>query len=216
MQHNLKEENGWLGFINTSILRTTKVNRIINYKKECAFIDMYPTREHYSFVPYFNEERKRLEKNWEYCLTYPFENVYDNYVVHEEDESGNTVANGLLCDLDVDFSTGFYVNGNNAIKKLKEKLDYIGLNNREANEFIMYWLPILESNKHSLVYFELTDERESNNKLIINPKPDSILRINMHIKKIYDIMSIEDQKLEKFERTGFTVVEWAGTIHKED
>ena len=104
MQHNLKEENGWLGFINTSILRTTKVNRIINYKKECAFIDMYPTREHYSFVPYFNEERKRLEKNWEYCLTYPFENVYDNYVVHEEDESGNTVANGLLCDLDVDFS----------------------------------------------------------------------------------------------------------------
>ena len=119
-------------------------------------------------------------------------------------------------DLDVDFSTGFYVNGNNAIEFLEEKLDYIGLNNREANEFIMYWLPILEANQHSLVYFELTDERESNNKLIINPKPDSILRINMHIKKIYDIMSIEEQKLEKFERTGFTVVEWAGTIHKED
>lgn len=98
IQHNLKEENGWLGFINTSMLRTIKINRIINYKKECTFIDMYPTREHYSFVPYFNEHRKRLEKNWEYCLTYPFENVYDNYAVHENS------ANGLLCDLDVDFS----------------------------------------------------------------------------------------------------------------
>ena len=114
---------------------------------------------------------------------------------------------------DVDFSTGFYVSGESAIEFLEEKLDYIGLNNRETNEFIMYWLPILEKNEHNLVYFELTNERENNNKLIISPKPDSILRINMHIKKIYDIMNIEEQKLEKFDRVGFTVVEWAGTVH---
>ena len=117
---------------------------------------------------------------------------------------------------DVDFSTGFYVSGESAIEFLEEKLDYIGLNNRETNEFIMYWLPILEKNEHNLVYFELTNERENNNKLIISPKPDSILRINMHIKKIYDIMNIEEQKLEKFDRVGFTVVEWAGTVHKEN
>ena len=116
-------------------------------------------------------------------------------------------------NLDVDFSTGFYVNKDNAVEFLEEKLDYIGLNNREANEFIMYWLPVLEDNEHNLVYFELTNERENNNKLIISPKPDSILRINMHIKKIYDIMNIEEQKLEKFDRVGFTVVEWAGTVH---
>ena len=115
----------------------------------------------------------------------------------------------------VDFSEGFYVDSNNASKFLEEKLDIIGLNNREANEFIMYWLPILENNKHSLVYFELTKEREFNNKLIINPKPDSMLRINMHVKKIDNKIEIKEQTLETFERNGFTVVEWGGTIHKE-
>lgn len=115
----------------------------------------------------------------------------------------------------VDFSEGFYVNREDAIKFLEEKLDYIGLNNREANEFIMYWLPVLEQNEHSLVYFELTDEREKNNKLYISPQPDSLLRINMHIKKINGPVNIKEQKLESFERKGFTVVEWGGTIHKE-
>ena len=117
---------------------------------------------------------------------------------------------------EVDFNTGFYVNSENAINFLEEKLDIIGLNNREANEFIMYWLPILEKNKNSLVYFELTEERENSNKLEIFPKPDSILRINMHIMKIYDKIDIEEEKLETFKRKGFTAIEWGGTIHKEE
>lgn len=116
-------------------------------------------------------------------------------------------------DNSIDFSTGFYVDSDNAIEFLEEKLDIIGLNSREANEFIMYWLPIFESNKHNLVYFELTEERENNNKLIINPKPDSLLRVNMHIKKVDSKVDIKEQKLESFNRTGFTVVEWGGTIH---
>ena len=115
----------------------------------------------------------------------------------------------------VDFSTGFYVSGENAINFLEEKLDIIGLNNREANEFIMYWLPILEENEHSIVYFELTSERESNNRLIISPKPDSMLRINMHIKKVDGYVKIKEQRLTSFNRYGFSIVEWGGTIHKE-
>lgn len=115
----------------------------------------------------------------------------------------------------VDFSEGFYVTKDNAIKFLEEKLDIIGLNYKEANEFIMYWLPILESNHKSLVYFELTDERQNNNRLIINPEPDSVLRINMHIKKINKKIDIKEQELSTFNRIGFSVVEWGGTIHKE-
>lgn len=83
---------------------------------------------------------------------------------------------------EVDFKEGFYVTSENAIEFLEEKLDKIGLNNREANEFIMYWLPILEANKQSLVYFELTEEREAYNKINIKPSPDSLLRIAMHVK----------------------------------
>ena len=113
----------------------------------------------------------------------------------------------------VDFNTGFYVTKENAIKFLEEKLSIIGLNDKERNEFIMYWLPILERNEKSLVYFELTESREAYNKLIINPKPDSLLRMAIHIKKVDEKVNIKEQKLTSFERKGFSAVEWGGVIH---
>ena len=114
----------------------------------------------------------------------------------------------------VDFSEGFYVTKDNAIDFLEDKLTTIGLNDKERNEFIMYWLPILEKNGKNLVYFELTASREANNKLIIDPKPDSLLRIAIHVKKVDKIIDIKEQNLPTFNRTGFTAVEWGGTIEK--
>ena len=77
----------------------------------------------------------------------------------------------------------------------------------------MYWLPILEKNGKNLVYFELTDEREAYNKLIIEPKVDSLLRVAMHVKKVDQEVNIKEQKLPTFKRKGFTAVEWGGVIH---
>ena len=108
------------------------------------------------------------------------------------------------------FKEGFYVEKDDAIEFLEEKLSIIGLNDRERNEFIMYWLPILESNKKSLVYFELTESKEKYNKLIIDPKPDSLLRITMHVKKVNRKINIKEQELPTFNRVGFVAVEWGG------
>lgn len=113
----------------------------------------------------------------------------------------------------VDFSEGFYVDKDNAIDFLEKKLSYIGLNDKERNEFIMYWLPVLEKNGKNLVYFELTEERESYNKLLISPKPDSMLRLVIHIKKVDKKVNIPKQSLSKFRRVGFTAVEWGGTTY---
>ena len=110
----------------------------------------------------------------------------------------------------VDFKYGFYVTSNNAIKFLEEKLFEIGLTEREANEFIMYWLPKLEDNKKSVVYFELTEEKEKYNKINIEPKPDSLLRLTIHIKKVNKETKIKEQKIKPFVRNGFTAVEWGG------
>jgi hypothetical protein len=113
----------------------------------------------------------------------------------------------------VDFSTGFYVEADEAIDFLEEKLTYIGLNAKERNEFIMYWLPKLEKNGKSLVYFELTEERESYNKINISPKPDSLLRVVIHVKKVDKKVDIKKESLTKFKRSGFTAVEWGGTTY---
>ena len=77
----------------------------------------------------------------------------------------------------------------------------------------MYWLPILEKNKKNIVYFEFTKERELGNKLIINPTPDSFLRVNIHIKKVNSKIDIKEQKLETFNRFGFTAIEWGGMTY---
>ena len=113
----------------------------------------------------------------------------------------------------VDFKTGFFVSSNNAIKFLEEKLFEIGLTEREANEFIMYWLPVLEKNKKSVVYFELTEERDKYNKINIEPQPDSILRVTIHIKKVNKDIKIKEQKIKQFNRQGFTAVEWGGVTY---
>ena len=111
------------------------------------------------------------------------------------------------------FNEGFYVKKDNAIDFLEEKLSILGLNDKEINEFIMYWLPILEQNKKSLVYFETTESLQKENELIINPKPDSLLRIRMHVKKVNHKIEIKEQELSHFERKGFTAVEWGGIIY---
>lgn len=114
----------------------------------------------------------------------------------------------------VDFKTGFYVEAKDAIKFLEEKLTFIGLNERERNEFIMYWLPILEANQKNLVYFELTQERQAGNQLFIQPTPDSLLRIGIHIMKVATKTDIIAQKLSSFKRQGFVAVEWGGTLYR--
>lgn len=136
------------------------------------------------------------------------------------DKKGNTYY-GLYWEetkhTDVDFSKGYYVTKENAISFLEEKLKYIGLNERERNEFIIYWLPILTKNEKSVVHFELTEERQKTNAIKITPKPDSLLRVSMHVKKVdKDPGNLEMQHMKHFNRKGFAVVEWGGVIHDDE
>ena len=85
---NIKRENGWMGFNNPSSLRIPVqtnsegeeyyVNRCINNKEGCEFIDMSPERDLFSFTPKKNNYRKRIENNWDYCLTYPYKSLYND------------------------------------------------------------------------------------------------------------------------------------------
>jgi hypothetical protein len=36
---------------------------------------MYPGKDYYTFNPYYNKYRNRLENNWNYCLTYPYSSI---------------------------------------------------------------------------------------------------------------------------------------------
>ena len=149
----------------------------------------------------------KYKNNWS-ITAYPNGDLYDSdnkyyYALYWEE----------LKNHEVTFNEGFYVNKDNAIEFLESKLTTLGLSPRERNEFIMYWLPILEKNEHNLIYFEQTEERDNYSKITITPKPDSILRIAMHVKKVNGKVNIKEQKLNTFKRNGFVAVEWGGVIH---
>ena len=112
-----------------------------------------------------------------------------------------------------DFADGFCVRGEDSAEFLEEKLSALGFTDKEANEFIIYWLPILESSEYNLIHFDLTNEREASNALHISPAPDSLLRVAMHIKAVDSPIAIHEQTLPSFSRDGFVAVEWGGCVH---
>ena len=91
---------------------------------------------------------------------------------------------------------------------MEEKLAILWLNEREAEEFIVYWLPQMEDNAYNLIRFETKAEQDENMPLNITPKPDTVIRVMMDWKSIDESVEIPEQQLTTPERKGFTVVEW--------
>lgn len=112
------------------------------------------------------------------------------------------------------FNDGFIVKGENTSAFLEEKLAILGLNERESEEFIIYWLPILEKSAYNLIRFKTKQEIDQIMKLDITPKPDMVIRVLMTFKPLKKKIDIKEQVLEPIKRKGFTVVEWGGIIQK--
>lgn len=112
-------------------------------------------------------------------------------------------------DTEYDLSKGYVIAGEDTAKFLEEKLAELGLNRTEANEFIVYWLPKMQSNSYNLITFQ-NDIYTNLAKLEITPNPDSVLRVFMAYKALDEQIEIEEPVIEPFERKGFTVIEWGG------
>jgi hypothetical protein len=89
-------------------------------------------------------------------------------------------------------------------------LEILGLNEKEKTDFITYWLPVLLKNKLSLCSFQ-SKKYFDNFELNITPKPDSLIRVFLIIKKLDSPINIKDQKLVPNERKGFIAIEWGGS-----
>jgi len=143
---------------------------------------------------------------WEVTAT-PSGDLYDEankqyYCLFWETE-GPAIAENL--------DEGFVIHKSEAITFLEDKLTHLGLNARESNEFIIYWLPKLQQSEYSAVYFAF-EEYEKIAKLNISPRPDQVIRVMMLFESLDAPIELEEQILpEKPKRFGFTAVEWGGS-----
>lgn len=108
---------------------------------------------------------------------------------------------------------GFIVKREGITSFLEDKLARLGLNEREAEEFIVYWLPRLSEHDYNYIRFAAIDEINQAMPLDINPTPDTIIRVLMTYKGLDEpLENITEQQLPATPaRTGFTVVEWGGS-----
>lgn len=105
---------------------------------------------------------------------------------------------------------GFCIKGRDTAAFLEDALQQLGLTRREANEFIVYWLPQMEGNAYNIISFQSASYTDAA-KLHIDPAPDTLIRVFMTWKSAESFVQLQPQTLTAPERTGFTVVEWGGT-----
>ena len=150
--------------------------------------------------------------------TYPaYENGWDNFTAYPDGTLVFPDGKEYYClywealqDNEYDFSKGFCVKGTDTAAFLEWALAEQGLTPREANEFIIYWLPRMEQNPYNVISFQ-TESYTEGAVLEITPNPDSLLRVFMAYYPSDEAVEIEAQEFTSFERVGFTVVEWGGS-----
>ena len=113
---------------------------------------------------------------------------------------------------ELDKSAGFCVSGEDTESFLREKLSFLGLNEDEAADFLEFWLPHMEKNAYNIIRFHSEDYTD-NAVLDISPVADTVIRVYMTFEAVDEYTDIAPQSLEAApERSGFTVVEWGGSI----
>jgi hypothetical protein len=173
---------------------------------------LYPTQE--------TSVNVRVNFKGELTHTYPKYNAAQGWTVTAKpdgelrDENTGKIYYNLFWEgesaYNYDLSTGFVVKGEDVADFLDASLEKLGLNRREANEFITFWLPEMEQNKYNLVHFS-TAEYVAQAPLEVTPKADTEIRIFMVYQPLDAPIDITPQTLQTPTRKGFTLVEWGGT-----
>ncbi|WP_396163541.1 carboxypeptidase-like regulatory domain-containing protein, partial [Flavobacterium sp.] len=160
-------EISFIQFESQKVKIKNKENLVINLKVEHQImvekpvIYLYP-KEKTTIDIKLNLKGKLLttfpkyDKNWE-VIAEPNGQIFD--------KKTNRYYNSLFWDGTIEFpkehyeyNDGFVVPKEKLAEFLIEKLEYVGLNNQETNEFIQYWLPILERNKYNFIHFLVNEK----------------------------------------------------------
>ncbi|HAQ60587.1 TPA: hypothetical protein DCR49_01050 [Candidatus Delongbacteria bacterium] len=180
------------------------------YKTRKPIIYIYPEKE--------SEVNVKLDYKGTFTATYPKypENGWTVTAKPDgtlKDKSGKEYYS-LFWEGETDkvftIDEGFVMKRENSVEFLEKSLKTLGLNYKEANEFIIFWLPELEKNPYNLIHFS-TKEYEELAKLTITPEPETIIRVFMVFQGLDKPVEIKEQKLVPKDRKGYTVVEWGGT-----
>ncbi|MBL7909603.1 MAG: hypothetical protein JNJ41_00945 [Bacteroidia bacterium] len=165
----------------------------------------------------------KLDLKGNFLFTYPEYNTGWHFTSNPDGtiEMNNKKYHYLFWDGNINIETrklnlneGFVVDKKDLTNFFEEKLAQMGLNSQEIEDYITYWCPRMSANEKNFVHFIFNKEYNNYASITIDPQPDQLFRVYMLWSKAGDA-PVKEQQLEKFKRSGFTVVEWGGTEIKE-
>lgn len=193
-------------------LRYGTLNKWANNTSDKPIIYLYPEQEQLVEV--------KLLKEQNITVSYPKYNNSWQVIAKPNGDLKDIKTNRNLYGLyyeaknnesKINLEEGFCVKKENIVSFLEEKLSILGLNEREANEFIIYWLPRLEKNEYNYIRFASISEINKIMPLEVSPQPDTIIRVLMEFKGLNKEIKVKGQELSKVNRNGFVLVECGGT-----
>ena len=160
----------------------------------------------------------KLNLDGELTCTYPQYNEKKGWIVKAatngtlkvDDTSYNYLYWEGTLNTKYDFTKGFCVKGSETAAFLEQELRELGLNERETNEFIIYWLPRMQGNPYNVISFQ-TKAYTSKAELEVTPKPDKTFRVFMAWYPSDTVVELEKQEFNIPSRnSGKILVEWGG------
>lgn len=109
---------------------------------------------------------------------------------------------------------GALLKRDSVLSYLETSLAALGLNEREATDFITFWGPRMVQQDYAFVQFWIDADYNRVAELEVNPKPDNLRRIYMlytNFASYPEKLHVRPQEFEAFKRDGLTVVEWGGS-----
>lgn len=224
-------------FIESVILGERKVKHVLFYVLNVLLqatlffgLSTYMSKSRTPIIYLYPETRTevgvKLELDGKLTVTYPDYDSAEGWTVTADPDGTLTDKKGrkysyLFWEGDInikpDLSKGFCVKGEDTAKFLETALAELGLNDKEADDFITYWLPQMMGNKYNVITFQ-TKEYEDVAHLYVTPRPDTVIRVNMLWYPSEKQENIRPQDLSSINpsaRKGFTVVEWGGEEYKD-
>lgn len=178
------------------------------YPEESTFIDVEvkTTGDIFKSIPQYPEG------GWKNVLAYPNGKLIYQGKTYQE----------LFYETNIGYieepQKGLTLTSSNLEKELDTILYRLGLNSWERNEFLAYWLPRLAKENSPYFQFSLIqgEFKEKTDKLLITPKPDTLIEILAYFKPLRKPYQGSTLILPENppKRIGFTAVEWGGTLQK--
>jgi len=180
----------------------------------------------------YSEEEKEvnIQLNFEgdYTFTYPEYNNGWNVMVDKEGISSSSTSltypylfwEGEMKELDFQDLNGqpygFLVDTDTCISFLESSLSQLGFNSTETTDFITFWGPRLTKEKYGFIQFLIDDDYDDKIAGVqVSPQPESMRRVFMifsSLKNKPEGMIYKTQELPAFNRKGFSLVEWGGSV----